>query len=408
MIYLEILRLAFSSLWANKLRSSLTILGMSIGVFSIIGVMTFIAGAKAQLDSGLSRLGANSFQIQRFPAINFSNPWLRYGNRPEITLSVAQRFRDMMDDHARVSLQINRGGLIASYLDRRTTPNTRLIGTDDNYLASQNYEIARGRNLGTDDVVFGRTVCILGDEVAQTLFSDVDPIGQTVRAGGQIYTVVGVVAAKGTSFGESQDNFVAIPITRWLAVMGRAWRSISINVQAPSQELFDATQDRAVGTMRLIRGLEPEDDNDFEMFTNDSLIQSFHQVTTIIAIASFGISAIALLAAGVGVMNIMLVSVTERTKEIGIRKSIGARKKNILVQFLIEAMVLALIGGFAGVVLGVAGGNYMAWKMNIDVIFPWGWALAGLIVCGGIGVTFGLYPAWKAASLDPIEALRYE
>jgi putative ABC transport system permease protein len=408
MIYFEILRLAFSSLWANKLRSSLTVFGMSIGVFSIIGVMTFIAGAKAQLDSGLSRLGANSFQIQRFPAINFSNPWLRYGNRPEIKLPAAQRFQEMMGDSAKVNLQIRRGGIIASYMDRRTTPNMRLVGTDDNFLSSSNFEVARGRNITPEDVALGRSVCILGDEVVQKLFPDIDALGQTVRAGGQTYTVVGLVAPKGTSFGESQDDFIAIPITRWLAVMGGQWRSISINVQAPSQELLPAVQDKAVGVMRQVRGLEPEDDNNFDLFTNDSLIATFQNVTNMVAIGSFGISAIALLAAGVGVMNIMLVSVTERTKEIGIRKSIGARKKNILFQFLIEAVVLALIGGFVGVVLGVAGGNAVSSFMNIDMIFPWGWAIAGMLVCGGIGVVFGLYPAWKAASLDPIEALRHE
>jgi putative ABC transport system permease protein len=408
MIIFEILRLAFSSLWANKLRSSLTIFGMSIGVFSIIGVMTFIAGAKAQLDSGLSRLGANSFQIQRFPAINFSNPWLRYGNRPEIKLPAAQRFREMMGDSAKVNLQIRRGGIIASYMDRRTTPNMRLVGTDDNFMSSSNFEIARGRNLDPEDVALGRSVCILGEEVVKKLFPDIDPLGQVVRAGGQIYTVVGTVAPKGTSFGESQDDFIAIPITRWLAAMGGAWRSISINVQAPSQELLPAVQDKAVGVMRQVRGLEPEDDNNFDVFTNDSLIATFQNVTNMVAIGSFGISAIALLAAGVGVMNIMLVSVTERTKEIGVRKSIGARKKNILMQFLIEAVVLALIGGFVGVAGGVVAGNVVASFMNIDVLFPWGWAAGGMAVCGGIGVIFGLYPAWKAASLDPIEALRHE
>ncbi|MGC4072732.1 MAG: ABC transporter permease [Nibricoccus sp.] len=407
MIYLEILRLAFSSLWANKLRSALTVFGMSIGVFSIIGVMTFIAGAKAQLESGLSRLGANSFQVQRFPAL-MSNPWQRLGNRPEIKLPAAQRFKDLMEDSAKVNLQIRRGGIIASYLDRRTTPNMRLVGTDENYLTSFNFEISRGRNLGTEDVALGRSVCILGDEVVNKLFPDVDPLGQTVRAGGQMYTVVGLIAPKGTSFGESQDDFIAIPITRWLAAMGGQWRSISINVQAPSQELLPAVQDKAVGVMRQVRGLEPEDDNDFDIFTNDSLIATFQNVTTMVAIGSFGISAIALLAAGVGVMNIMLVSVTERTKEIGVRKSIGARKKNILFQFLVEAVALALVGGLVGVAMGVAGGNLMAWKMNIDMIFPWGWAIGGMLVCGGIGVVFGLYPAWKAASLDPIEALRHE
>jgi putative ABC transport system permease protein len=408
MIHFEILLLAFSSLWANKLRSLLTMFGMAIGVFSIIGVMTFIAGAKAQLDSGLSRLGANSFQIQRFPGINFSDPRSRYGNRPPITLALAQRFRELMDDSAVVSLYIGRNFQTASFADRRTTPNMRLIGTDENFLASRNFEIVGGRNLGAEDVALGRPVCILGDEITKKLFPDMDPLGQLVRVGGETYTVVGRVGAKGASFGESQDNFVAIPITRWLASQGLMWRSLDINVQAASQEEMPAVQDRAVGIMRQVRGLEPEDDNNFELFTNDSLIATFQQVTTMVALGSLGISAIALLAAGVGVMNIMLVSVTERTKEIGIRKSIGARKVNILAQFLIEAVVLALIGGLVGVALGVAGGNLVASFMNIDGIFPWGWAIAGLVVCGGIGVVFGLYPAWKASSLDPIEALRHE
>jgi putative ABC transport system permease protein len=160
--------------------------------------------------------------------------------------------------------------------------------------------------------------------------------------------------------------------------------------------------------MRLVRGLEPEDPNDFDMFSNDSLIATFQSIMATVATASFGISAIALLAAGIGVMNIMLVSVTERTKEIGVRKSIGARKANILAQFLMEAVALSLVGGLAGVAIGVLGGNLVALKMNIDVTFPWAWAAAGMAVCGGIGVGFGLYPAWKAASLDPIEALRHE
>jgi putative ABC transport system permease protein len=356
----------------------------------------------------LSRLGANSFQIQKFPGINFSNPWLRYGNRPDITLPMAERFRELMGDSARVNLQIRRGNAIASYQDRKTTPNTRLIGTDENFLSSSNFEIASGRNLGVEDVALGRPVCVIGDEVVKKLFPGESGLGQLIRAGGQTYTVIGLVAAKGTSLGESQDDFIAIPITRWLAVFGRAWRSININVQAPTQELLPATQDKAIGAMRLVRGLDPEDGNDFEVFTNDSLIQTFTNIINLVALASFGISSIALITAGIGVMNIMLVSVTERTKEIGIRKSIGAKKVNILTQFLIEAVVLALIGGLAGVILGVAGGNLVASFMDIDVVFPWRWAAAGLTVCGGIGVGFGLYPAWKAASLDPIEALRHE
>jgi len=229
-----------------------------------------------------------------------------------------------------------------------------------------------------------------------------------VRIAGQNYTVVGQFVPKGTSFGQSQDNFVLTPITRWLAIYGRAGRSIGINVQAPNQADLVATQDKAIGVMRLVRELDPEDGNDFELLTNESLIESFNKIADVISIGAFVISVIALLAAGVGVMNIMLVSVTERTKEIGVRKSIGAKQNNILMQFLIEAVALSLIGGLAGVVVGVAGGSVVAVLMKGTLVLPWGWVAAGMLVCGGIGVIFGFYPAWKAARLDPIEALRYE
>jgi putative ABC transport system permease protein len=220
--------------------------------------------------------------------------------------------------------------------------------------------------------------------------------------------VIGVLATKGSSFGQSQDNFVVIPITQFMEVYGRARRSVGINVQAVNQAELVATQERAIGVMRLVRSLEPEDRNDFEVFSNESLIEAFNNIAGVVAVGAFVISAIALLASGVGVMNIMLVSVTERTKEIGIRKSIGAKKRNILNQFLIEATLLSMMGGLAGILFGVLGGNIAATFFNAEMIFPWGWAIAGLLVCSAIGIGFGLYPAYKAASLDPIEALRYE
>jgi putative ABC transport system permease protein len=216
------------------------------------------------------------------------------------------------------------------------------------------------------------------------------------------------MAPKGTSFGSSQDNFVLTPISRWMAVYGQQWRSITINVQSLSQAELAATMEAAIGTMRLVRGLKPEDPNDFEIFSNESLIEAFNKIADVVAMGALIISAIALLASGIGVMNIMLVSVTERTKEIGIRKSIGAKRRSILMQFLAEAVVLSLAGGVAGVAIGVGGGNAVAMAMNTEVTFPWLWTGIGLAVCGGIGVIFGLYPAWKAAALDPIEALRYE
>lgn len=405
MLLLEILRLAFSSLAANKLRSGLTVLGIAVGVFSVIGVMTLINGMRTSVESGLNVLGANSFQISKYAP--FAD-WNRFRNRRDITFSVASRFKELMGDSARVNLQLVRSGSTVVYRDRRTNPNVRLRGTDENYITAFNFDVAIGRNLSPEDVNFGRPVCLLGHDVKERLFPLEDALGRMVRIEGQNFTVVGVLAPKGSSFGQSQDNLVLAPITRYIAIYGRQWRSISINVQAPGQAELPDTMETAIGAMRLVRALRPEDVNDFEVFSNESLIEAFNKIADVVAIGALIISGIALLASGVGVMNIMLVSVTERTKEIGIRKSIGARKRSILLQFLVEAVALSLVGGVAGIAIGVAGGNAVALAMNTAVTFPWLWAGIGLIVCGGIGIAFGLYPAWKAASLDPIEALRYE
>jgi putative ABC transport system permease protein len=281
------------------------------------------------------------------------------------------------------------------------------VGTDENFIASRNFEIGQGRNIGADDVAFGRSVVVLGVDIVKKLFVNEDPLGKRVRIDGQMFTVVGVLASKGSAFGQSQDNFAMIPITQYLESYGRT-RSVGINVQARSQQELEATQEAATGAMRLVRQLAPEDPNDFEVFSNESLIESFNKIAGVVAIGAFVISAIALLASGVGIMNIMLVSVTERTKEIGIRKSIGAKQRNILAQFLIEAVTLSLVGGTAGIAVGIGAGNFVANMLNAALVFPWGWAITGLTVCSVIGVVFGFYPAWKAARLDPIEALRYE
>lgn len=407
MLIAEIFRLAFASLTSNKLRSSLTILGIAVGVFSVIGVMTFINGMRGSIETGLNVLGANSFQISKFPAISFSD-WNRFRNRRDVTYAIANRFKELMGDSAKVNLQLGRGGQTVIFRDRRTNPNVRLIGTDENYVTAFNFEIVAGRNIGADDVEYGRPVCLLGSDVNAKIFPDEEALGKLIRINGQNYTIVGLLAPKGSSFGGNPDNLVVTPISRFLAVYGRSGRSINMNVQALSQAELVATQEKAVGMMRLVRGLHPEDLNDFEIFSNESLIEAFNKIADVVAAGALIISAIALLASGVGVMNIMLVSVTERTKEIGIRKSIGAKKKSILLQFLAEAVALSLIGGVAGVAVGVGGGNTAAYFMNTAITFPWLWAGIGLGVCGGIGVIFGLYPAWKAASLDPIEALRYE
>jgi putative ABC transport system permease protein len=409
MLTLEILRLAFSSLRANMLRSALTILAITIGVASVILAMTVIDGVQSSVESGLNVLGANSFQISKWPPFSFSpSDWQRYRNRRDVTYAGAERFKELLGDEARVNLQIWRGGQTVIYRDRKTNPNVAMIGTDENFVTAFNYDVTVGRNIQADDVEYGRPVCVLGSDVVQRVFPIEEPIGKLVRISGQTYTVVGVLAPKGTSFAGNPDNRVLTPITRFLAIYGRAWRSIGINVQAATQASLNDTQEKAIGVMRLVRGLHPEDPNDFEVFSNESLIEAFNKILNVVAIAALIVSAIALVAAGVGVMNIMLVSVTERTKEIGIRKSIGAKKRSILMQFLAEAVALSLSGGLVGITVGVGFGNLIALLIHVAMTVPWAWTFIGMAVCGGVGITAGLYPAWKAASLDPIEALRYE
>ena len=406
----EVLGMALASVKAHKLRSALTMFGIAIGVFSVIGVMTAITAMRGTIESGLNILGANSFQVTKYPPIRTGgggpNP---YANRPDVDLDTAMRFKELMaGSGTSISLQLGRGGRQVFYLDRKTNPSNVMIGSDENFITARKFNVDQGRNITAEDVTFGRPVCVIGRDMVKVLFLNEDPIGQSIRVDGQSFTIVGIFEEKGTMFGNSQDNFILIPITRFLQAFGRLRRSISINVQAETPEDVQPAVERSIGAMRVVRKLGPEKPNDFEIFSNDSLIEAFNNIAGVVAVAAFVISAIALLAAGIGIMNIMLVSVTERTKEIGVRKSLGARRNSILSQFLIESVVISLMGGLFGILLGVGGGNGVAMLLNADAVIPWGWTMAGMIFCAGIGIAFGFYPAWKAARLDPIEALRFE
>ncbi|WP_415908320.1 ABC transporter permease [Oleiharenicola sp. Vm1] len=407
----EILKMAFGSLGVNKLRSVLTMLGITIGVFSVIGVMTTVTAMRSSIETGLSFLGSNIFQFAKYPVFGGGGPEgrRRYQMRRDITLEQAMRYKHEMEGIADViCLKIFDDGAQATYGGRKTTPDVRFGGSDENFLAANQFDVEVGRNFTPGDVELSRPVTIIGQDVVAKLFPSENPLNKTVKIKDRTYIVIGVFAAKGQAFGGSSDNIAIIPITRFIADFGAERRSISIATQAPTQQVYNETLDKAITVMRTVRGLQAEKENDFEIYSNDSLIAAFAKIADAVAAGSFVISGIALLAAGVGIMNIMLVSVTERTKEIGVRKSIGARKKNILTQFLIEAVVISLAGGLAGIFLGVAAGNGLALMLKASVVFPWDWALIGILVCSGIGVGFGFYPAWKAASLDPIEALRFE
>jgi putative ABC transport system permease protein len=407
----DLLIMSLGSLGVHKLRSFLTMAGITIGVFSVIGVMTTVSAIRGSIETGLTVLGSNMFQIGKYPVgIQIDgNDRDKYYKRRNITLAQAERYQQLMRGWADVvSLKVGSEGTQAVYGGRKTTPAVDYVGSNEYFLQSDQYSIDIGRNFTGADVDLGQPMALIGQTVAGKLFPSESPLGKKIKIGGHSYLVIGTFGGRGSSFGQDQDNIVVVPITRFLSDNGANRFSLNIATQSLSPTVYNATLDRAITVMRIVRGLRPEDENDFEFFSNDSLIAAFAKVADAVRSGAFVISAIALLAAGVGIMNIMLVSVTERTKEIGVRKSIGARKTGILAQFLIESVALSLGGGVAGIALGVIAGNALAVFMHAAIVFPWAWAATGLLVCSGIGVGFGLYPAAKAAALDPIEALRYE
>src|SRR6476661_3179600 len=413
MLFREIFAMALSSLGANKLRSALTMTGITIGVFSIICVMTAIGALQNSIESGISFLGSNIFQFAKYP-VNIDaggNVQKKYQNRRNINYQQAVRYAELMRDEAQEVCLKCFGRDVkgqAVYNGIKTTPSLTIVGTNKGFLAANAFTLGYGRNLNEEDVALARAVAVVGKNIEKRLFPHESPIGKVLRMSGHTYTIVGVLAEKGTSFGESQDDFFLMPITRFFENYGAANRTVNIATQPLSTELYNRTLDKGISAMRIARGLKADQDNDFEIYTNDSLKSAFLNVAGVVSIGAFVISFIALVAAGIGIMNIMLVSVTERTKEIGVRKSIGARSRDILRQFLAEAVFISEAGGILGIILGVVGGDLLALWLKVDVIFPYGWAIAGLIVCSVIGIGFGFYPAYRAAALDPIEALRYE
>jgi len=405
--------MALSSLGANKLRAALTMIGITIGVFSIISVMTAIGALQNSIESGISFLGSNVFQFAKYPVCIDAGGETKkkYQNRRNVTYRQALHYYELMQgDAAEICLKCFGRDLKgqAVYNGVKTTPSLEVVGTNRSFLTANAYTLGYGRNLTDEDVDFSRNVIVVGKTIEKRLFPHESPIGKVIRMTGHTYTVIGVLAEKGTSFGQSQDDICIMPITRFFENYGEVNRTVNIATQPFSTELYNRTLDKGISAMRIARGLNANQENDFEIYTNDSLKSAFASVAGVVRIGAFVISFIALVAAGIGIMNIMLVSVTERTKEIGVRKSIGARSRDILRQFLTEAVFISEAGGILGIILGVIGGDLLAVWLKVDIIFPFGWALAGLVVCSAIGIGFGLYPAYRAAALDPIEALRYE
>ena len=405
----ESMRMTVEAIIQNKLRSILTLLGISIGVFSVIGVMTAIRTLETSIESGLNVFGTNTFMIQKTPAIQFGpGSRSKYRNRKNIDYRQYELLKERAKLPILVSVVDSEQERSIRYKDKLVNKTVEISGGDENALRTLNTFVEDGRNLTQDDIQFSRNVCLLGGDVIDKLFPFEDPLGKVIQIKGLNYTVVGTIERKGELFGGSQDNFILIPITNYLQKFSDNRTSLGITVEAASVEDYDKTQDEVIGIMRTIRKVPPEKENDFEVTSNTELLETFGAFTGGVKIFAFSVSVIALLVAGIGIMNIMLVSVTERIKEIGIRKAIGATRGHILTQFLTEAVFLSQFGGIVGVILGIAAGNLVAVIMNVSAVIPFDWAFYGLMVCSLIGIGFGSYPAWRAANLDPIESLRFE
>ncbi len=318
--------MAWRSLGANKLRSALTISGITVGIFSVISVMTTISALQSSIESGLSFLGADIFQFAKYPGTINAFGDDRFKNRRNIDYENYLTFSRLVGDRVElITPKVFDDRVQAVFENRKTNPNLEVCGTNQGFIVSNNYSIAAGRNLTANDVELARNVCVIGTSVIDRLFPEGGAVGKMIRLDGRTYEVVGTFAPKGEAFGANQDNEVIIPITKFFENYGSRNRTVNIAVQARNQIVYEKTMGYAIGAFRKARGLKPEDPNDFEIYSNDSLASAFRNIAGMVRIGAFVISTIALVAAGVGIMNIMLVSVTERTKEIGVRKSLGAK-----------------------------------------------------------------------------------
>jgi putative ABC transport system permease protein len=407
--FLEAVRMALSAIWANKVRSGLTLLGMVVGVFAVIASVTAVKVIDVYLNESLQLYGAQTFSIERYGSVRLGGGERAY--RPAITYDQVRRLKRRVDAGLEVSLMESFDWAEKARTATRETaePKVMLMGADEHMLLNFGFELDEGRAFTEQDVQNARPVALLGAPIAEELFPNETPLGKEVRVGRVRLEVVGVLESKGTFLGFDPNNRIYAPITTTLRAYGDGGRDIaSVSVRVRDARTFGPAQEQIISHMRVIRGVGPGEANNFLLETNDSARSGFDAFTGTLTVAGAVVGLIALVAAGIGIMNIMLVSVTERTREIGVRKAVGAKRIHIMGQFLLEAVVLCQIGGLLGIAFGAGVGNVVALLFGISAAFPWGWAVGAVAGVTFIAIVFGSYPAFKAARLDPIDSLRYE
>lgn len=406
----ENILLALESIRSNFLRSLLTLLIVAIGIASLVGILTAIDSILYTMSDNFNRLGANSFTVR--PARETIKATNETKRADPISFDQALDFKDRYDyGGARVSLELyGPSNAVVKFKNEETNPTTRVNGVDENYLYTMAYEIDQGRNFTTNEILSGTSKVLLGKQIVDKLFDGKadKAVGKSIYIGSRKYRVLGTLAEKGNSSGGGNDNRVLIPLYNAKRFYGSSSSNYIVTVAVSDADNVDDAVSMAIGDMRQVRKLSAAQDNDFTIRKSDRILQQLKDMTGTLRLATIIIAGLTLLGASIGLMNIMLVSVTERTREIGVRKALGATSRNVLLQFLTEAVTICLLGGLAGIFLGLLMGLGVTVLVKGAFVMPWAWIVLGIVVCIVVGVVAGLYPALKASRLDPIESLRYE